>query len=441
MNGTAIVLSDFRLDPLLAVVDLYHKLPLSEIFLSSESLLEGDFGDDVAKTTRLRAISLLCKDFRVTVCASSEADQTIHDYRACMSSLVSFTNDSYATPGRYPDLWARCLRLERGAQAVRRKILQGHHEQIFVFNGKNASTRALTKFAEDQRNMLIGVYEYGVWSGFYTTYPAPLHDRAARGEEMVTWAESKGFVHSKILARRAISVKLKNRFESSLDPASKANCDTLILSGSPHEYLYWSDNPEQVGLDSDLVSLVQHVRGLNLELGSLTIRMHPNMAHDPSFAKIVKRLECAFPKGEVEVISPQSNLSSHEMIENANMVVVAGSSVALDVLYLGKMPIMLEDNEISKVIAASSARFGEVKFIAENVAGLLREYEMRNSKPPSLRSFFFLARYSLTVTPPALRFWVRLLRGLANKVGLGFMSMGRRILQVGLRRYLPMQKG
>lgn len=424
-SANAIVLSDFRLTPLLAAVDLYHRWPRSEFFLSAHSLLEGDYGDDVDQATRVRILRLLRRHFQITVCHSTARDKTNLNNGASMSSLVSITNDSRATPIRYPELWEKCVRLEEGSQSVRRRILQRNCENVFVFNGRTASTRALAKLTDSERPLRTWFYEFGMWPGFYRAQRTPLHDRAARGEQMVAWAESIGFQHSKTMARRAMVAKLGNSFESGLSKApTLTSYETVIFSGSPHEYLWWGDS-QQVGFDSDLVGFVRQAQELNFGSARLAIRLHPNMVNDPSSSKILDELRLAFHPGELEVIPPDSNWSSHRLIEQASTVIVAGSSIALDALYLGKSPITLESNEISKMMAASSARFRNLVAVRENIAGVFREYGMRESRTPSLRTLSFLALYSLYMGPPAGPVVEGFFRGVIWKGGLAILSLWR----------------
>lgn len=425
-SGTshAVVLSDFRIGPLLAAVDLYLRHPNSEFLLSTESLSEGDYGDDVDESTRGLVFDLLTQLFRVTVCSSTKADQRNIDESACMSSLISLTNDSNATRIRYPNLWEKCVRLARGAQAVRREILQGGYANVFVFNGRTASTRAPTKLPRKERSPQSWVYEYGVSPGFYRAQQTPIFDRIADGDAMVAWAESVEFLHSKLLARRAISDKLNNDFRSALSESPEASFDTIVFSGSPHEYLWWGRHKHS-GLDSDLVSFVRQVRALNLGVPPICIRLHPNMVNDPALARTLNELESVFGPGELKVISPHSNWSSYELIDQASTVIVAGSSIALDSLYLGKMPVLMEDNEISKMITASSTKFDHVSVVAENVAGLMREFEMRKSIRPSLGTLGFLIAYSFYLKPPGLPFLWGFLRGVAKQIWLEFLSIWR----------------
>lgn len=425
--SAAIVLSDFRFDFLLAAIDIYATGSRSQLFVSGASLARGDFGDYVNEVERREILDLLAKRFRVKICELPVEDDVPVDFIACMSSLVSITNDSRATPARYPEIWRQCLGLERGSQAVRAEIKNGEYDRCYVFNGRTASTRAIARGSNEKGYPMPWVFEAGSLPGSYRVFRSPLHDRVQRGTELLAWSEKIRFRHSKRFARKSISAKLGNQFESSASEKSGVSFPTVVFPGSPHEYLWW-DGPESAGLDSDPVRLVEEARAQNPGRGKIGVRLHPNMACDPSHDKILEELRANFSSDEVEVISATSKQSSHDLIRRASVVVVAGSSISLDALYLGKKVVLLEKNEFSQIIEISSLKFPDSGTAAKNVAGLVREFGRRSSKIPSLRIMAFLIMFRPGSQKSRLKILSGFCRGLLGRLELLIISTLRRLI-------------
>jgi hypothetical protein len=157
----AIIISDLRSLPVAAAISLRYKLGYknSTLFMSSAILQNVDYGQYRNYVLRWIQVYSLVYLFGAKIVNDKLIKNEIIDVTGVLSSLYSITNDSKATKYKYITLWKSLVALHIGALALVDDLSKHKIEKIYIFNGRLASSYAISKYAASE-NINAFFYEY-----------------------------------------------------------------------------------------------------------------------------------------------------------------------------------------------------------------------------------------------------------------------------------------
>lgn len=346
-----VVLSDFRILPILASIHISLSYRDSCFLVSEASLCFGDFGDKVRPATRKIIFQFLRFFFDAEIVRSSRELSEGETCGGCLSSLVSITMDSEATPEKYPETWDQLRQLAAGSEAVSSYIASIEADKVFLYNGRVASVRSLGKLNNASNSPSLAVYEYARLRAHYRILAYPIHDievYSTRVSEFGTeFARSFRIEDHEQAASDFIDQKLRNSFSSEYE-AHESRYESVIFCGSPFEYKWAVDG--QFYIDADPIELVKAAVSHPDFKPPAALRLHPYSALNQGQTDFEIELAAECEKLGIDLIGASNPASSHGLIEVAKQVFVGGSSIALDAYFLGKIPIFLGPNDYRKLI-------------------------------------------------------------------------------------------
>lgn len=346
--NSVVVLTDFRLKPLLSAFDIAKNNPKTEMLTTESNLLFGDYGDHTRPSLRRLAVRILKLFVTVRVLRISEKNSYCSGCRGCMTSMVSITQDAAATPDLYPELWDRLVDLCSASHSMVQHLESSGARKIFLYNGRVASARAIARRFCESPDHTLRIYEYGYKFGTYRISKYSIHDFAFLSEQLVDMARELDFTFDRKHAEKYIFRKLKNPFTKSYERAQVPGYETVIFGGTPYEYSNALDDRDH--LDADPLMMLRTAANHPEFRQPAVFRVHPNAstaANQPQFNQAFIDL-CR--ELEIDVIEAEDAASSHELILGASNVMVGGSSIALDTYFLGKQPIFLGDNTFKGLV-------------------------------------------------------------------------------------------
>lgn len=351
-----VLLTDFRLFPVLIALDLVLRNSNIFVLVSEAHLLFGDYGGRQVTQRRKKAIlwvlRLFCEVQLVQERSGLHEDHS--ECYGCLTSMVSETRDASADRFTDPSRFAEINRLCSGAGELLREIKSQEVEIVFVFNGRLASTRKVADELKTIPTVELRVYEWFTVSarssitGYrLASYSIHSHSEAEQGMVAALQLENPGgevedvagFVNSKLGSTHAAAAHA--------EPEDK-QYSSVLFPGTPHEYKWATKGEDEIdGLPEKLVERALVHPDFR---EPFLIRMHPNTAGTKDEFRLVEQLQKLIEGRDGEIVPPSSPVSSHELIKRCPKVFVGGSSIALDSYLLGKVPIFLGANTYRELI-------------------------------------------------------------------------------------------
>ena len=338
---TIIIVSDFRTLPLEAAISLYvqNKNHNAELWIPEESLSNNDFGQsDSELQKRLKILIIRC--IAKTTIIKSNHDQKIDDTTGIESSLTSITHNSRATKSEHPELWESLASLNRNAQTISEKLSASDCNNVFIFNGRLASTYEISKTCK-KHNINAYFYEYSsIRSRFgqkYKLLSYPPHNMKRWGASILeTYHRSvSDFLSMQKLGQSYKDEKFSNKFTHAYSESTSKKYNATIFLSSPHEYSALNNEL----CDIDNIDPLELVRSVNEETSSnaqIAVRCHPNQAKDPSWKEEFDDLINYCNKNKIDFYPPDSDISSYSLIDKSEDTVVDLSSIGIDAFLMGK---------------------------------------------------------------------------------------------------------
>ena len=245
-------------------------------------------------------------------------------------------------------------------------------ENLVIFNGRFASSKAIKSGIRKHKQALnVLFYERSNTLERYRLKPYSPHNREKIVEEInKLWNEcsnqneaakiAKTFFKTKVSGKgtdwfpfsKGIQEVEKNNISETLNDYIKADKNKIIsyFTSSEDEFEslgdIWLDQRFQLSQKNIIKELSRIAIKKNI---LLVIRVHPNVNNASKESKsnwtnIFKEL----PNKNILIIKECNNISSYSIVNNSNIVVVYGSTIGIEALFLGK-PV---------VVAGSSFYFG-----------------------------------------------------------------------------------
>lgn len=389
LSECVIVVSDFRAVPVCAAIQLALNSTESRFLISRAQLLHNDFGDGTSRLQKRFIIAVLRLFATVELVSSSPDDYRHPGYHGARSSLISMTSDLMATPAKYPTLADPLQDLVAGSLSVLRRVRGLDSNRVYVFNGRTASSQPLASELMKTGQQRVQVYEWGgKYRRSFKVVDYPLHDTVAESRRVANWAEARNFEFDARGAKNYIREKLSYKYELPHDEEFCPIYATVIFAGSPHEHAVVEiDN--LTALDGDTFSLIERCLSLRIVKLPAALRLHPNMAKDPSILSQISRLNDFLSIHGIDLIAPAERVSAQKLIESADQVIVGNSSVGLDAIFLGKQPLIVGHPPYKDLVETVERKFPGSVENPSRIAGLLDAYEEPHTQKFGLRATLF----------------------------------------------------
>jgi hypothetical protein len=391
----AIILTDLRIIPLLTACFLSTKQNDSQIIFSEYSIESFDYGYIFPSWYNKFKIFVVSLFFNIKILPLEntyvvpEGEELV----SIFSSLVSITTDSLADSNKYPKLYDKLLLSYNSAISIRNFLAElDSLSEIFVFNGRTASSEPIVRYFF-HKNVKLFFYEYpAVFSSSYTLYDFPIHDNYKYGEELYSFYKKKYPVEGVLDSSSYISNKLNNKFTQFYHSKSIDKFDIVIFLGSDHELIFLNKeiNNNIVFTNLELIDNTINRFGKNY---TYAVRAHPNQRNDPSSDFTLQEIENYCKDNGIKFFTPDSDISSYDLINNCQIVVVGYSSIAEDAIYLQKKVVFMGNSDISAVVNQFPIVIsGNPVLLKENVGNvlMLRTQFLHNEFPFLYRIVYHL---------------------------------------------------
>jgi hypothetical protein len=384
-NINLIVLNDLRAVPILTVLKLKRTLNFS-ILIAHESLFKNrEYADhtNILWKTFLKYILILF--FNLKVVKVKSQDIKLNDM-GLESSLFSITEDSQATSLKYPVIFRQLQRLVWGAQDIVNYISENKFSNVYLFNGRTASSYLITKYCVSN-NIRLVYYEYAGHRNGFRLFPVPPHASGRIGEFIFEYYRYGiyNLASIRISANKFRSEKLNSEYAKANKQNPTSSYDIVIFLGSDFEYTsidFQICGVKWQGNRNFCISVIEKY-GQDF---SYAIRCHPNSAADPNWnflyeelIKSVKSFDC-----RVDLFGPDVLVDSHQLIKNASLVVTDLSTIAIDAIILGKKVEIFGNTDIKYIYKNVWFNNNFSSYISDAIC-----------EPFSLGHNFFVFRFSM----------------------------------------------
>ena len=327
MNASIFVLTDLRVPILLAAVHICWRTPDSYVVISKSLLTSNDYGSSPSRLYKLFKLAILKLIVSVKLIETDSALPNPHDNSGVLSSLTSRTLDHLARPTDYPHLSKQYVQLAAGACSIVKYLSSVSPRQVFLYNGRFASVRAVADYCRIN-NIRLWYLEYGNIPYHFTIQRYPIHDYASQCRDCIALYDYS--LHTPSIYNLAEAVDheynllVHNRFAG--DIQANSTYDLGIFLTSPHELQH---APPPHGNFSDLSYCIEQLSLFNSDVRAV-IKMHPNMTSDPSWPVLFNSLSSirqSYPS--LTVLPPTARESALSLIAVCSTCVIPFSSLAV----------------------------------------------------------------------------------------------------------------
>lgn len=350
-NSNVIILNDLRSVPILAACKLKNNIPSSTLIAHSTLFENREYADHTNIAWKLVLKYMLVIFFGLRVIKSTPQHLAQEEKMGLQSSLISITEDSSATEKKYPNVYGQVKRLAMGAKDVVDFLENQKASNVYVFNGRTASSYLITKFCV-VNNLLLFFYEYAAHCNGFRLFPVAPHASGRLGTLVHRYYRYGIFNMADLRAasNQQRKDKLNSVFSKSNKQVPRMKYDIVIFLGSDYEYtavdfeicgIKWEGN----------ATFCKSVINKYGESYTYAIRCHPNSGSDPNWVMLYEDLKEALTvyKCHVDIYGPDVAVDSHKLILEAGRVVTDLSTISLDAILLGKEVDIFGNTDIKHI--------------------------------------------------------------------------------------------
>jgi hypothetical protein len=143
--------------------------------------------------------------------------------------------------------------------------------------------------------------------------------------------------------------KLNNNYTSHYSENIFDTYDIVVFLGSDHEYTNLQLDIVEMKVIGNLKLLEYVIEKYGIEK-KIAVRAHPNQSNDPNRNLILKPIIEMCKKYEFNFFEPESGVSSYDLINKSDLVVVEYSSIAYDAIFLGAEVDIVGDLALKSII-------------------------------------------------------------------------------------------
>lgn len=377
----AVLVSDLRLFTIFCAIQIFRESGAKYFVISEEAIAfneYGSFSSSFIKRIKVEVLKAVCSLIVVTNSGNAEClDET-----GVISSLISHTENDGANQDKYPVLFSNFKSLSNGAVSVFNFLKMRGVNEIFVYNGRFASSQPLCKLAAQHR-INLWYYEWGTIPFHFHITPYPIHNFEEHAKTTLLLYENKSLLPafytlpSKISP--FISRKLNNKFSLNyLEKKISKKYEVVIFLGSSHEL-----SALDVGR---FMSNLEFCHAVFAKYGrkQYAIRSHPNQISDPSWVILTNEIKKFVESIGGDFYPPNSNISSYNLIANSDVVVTYHSTICADAYFMGAKVDVFGSNIFKYFIEYCEAGGGGREVKSEKLATLclISDYVHQQSLHP-----------------------------------------------------------
>jgi hypothetical protein len=228
---------------------------------------------------------------------------------------------------------------------VEAAILKGNIDSVVVFNGRFANCAAAALAAEGLRREVY-YHERGPALDKYFLQKTKIHDLRGAFHLINDYAADKPkTVERELVAAAWFEKKRRGAtdnwhvFSSDRQPSTTVHSEyNVFFTSSMDEYDYIENNFWSIGLGDQLQAIETLIR-IHKELGKcLVVRIHPNIRNKHTLEKIFwEEYEKKYMEDEIIIFEGcESEVSSYALMEAADIVFHAGSTIGIESIFWGK---------------------------------------------------------------------------------------------------------
>lgn len=351
INSNIIVLNDLRAVPILAALKIKKNTPCASLVAHASVFKNREYADHTNLIWKTVLKYGLMVFFGMRIVKERTQYLTPEEEMGLQSSLFSITEDSNATEEKYPNAFRQLKRLALGSKDVAKFIEKRKYSNVYVFNGRTASSYLITKFCVTN-NFPLFYYEYAAHCNGFRLFPVAPHASGRIGK--LTYDYYRYGVYN-IADLRSASIRLrKDKLDSvyskhnKQDPMVKYNI--VIFLGSDFEYTAVDYEITDIKWEGN-VNFCKSVINKYGENCTYAIRCHPNSANDPNWVKLYEELKESLRvfRCHIDVYRPDVAVDSHKLILDADRVVTDLSTISLDAILLGKQVDIFGNTDIKYI--------------------------------------------------------------------------------------------
>jgi hypothetical protein len=352
LKKNLIVLNDLRATPVLACIKLFYLVDEST-FIAHESIFENrEYADYTPRLWKHLLKYLLIIFFRLKLIKSSINDSNDVDVdMGLQSSLISITEDSNASKDTYPEVFSQLSKLVLGAKDVISFIQLNKFSNIYLFNGRTASSYLITKHAL-KSNINIFYIEYAGHANGFRLFPVPPHASKRIGALLLNYYRYGVYCSSQI--SKASEMLVKEKLNSSYAKANKldvnSSYDICIFLGSDFEYTAVDEEICGVKWNGNIEFCKSVIKKYGLEK-SYVVRCHPNSETDSNWVRLLVQLRHFLEStgAKIDLIGPNDKIDSHKLIKKSSLIVTDLSTISLDAIILNKPVDIFGNTDINLI--------------------------------------------------------------------------------------------
>lgn len=384
-NSNVIILNDLRSVPLLAAIKLKRNIAFSSFVAHASLFTNREYADYTNIAWKILLKYILVVFFGLRVIKARTQYLTSEESMGLQSSLFSITEDSSATEKKYPNVFGQVKRLAMGAKDVAEFLEKQKNTNVYIFNGRTASSYLITKFCV-VNNFPLFYYEYAAHCNGFRLFPVAPHASGRLGELIHKYYRYGiyNMADLKVASSQLKKDKLNSVFSKNNKQNPSMKYDIVIFLGSDYEYTSVDFEICEIEWDGN-VNFCKSVIHKYGETCTYAIRCHPNSASDPNWMKLYDELKEAVSvfKCHIDIYGPDVALDSHKLILDADIVVTDLSTISLDAILLGRQVDIFGNTDIKYIYQDSWMKEVSGNYIHDAI-----------SEPFSLAHNFVVFRFS-----------------------------------------------
>jgi hypothetical protein len=350
-KSTFIIINDLRSVPLMTALKLKRNIPCTTIIAHSSIFENREYADYTNKAWKTILKCILVIFFGVRIIKTKTKYLSVEESMGLQSSLFSITEDSSATEKKYPNVFRQVNKLAMGAKDVVEFLEKQTSSNVYLFNGRTASSYLIAKFCVSHNYPLI-YYEYAAHCNGFRLFPEAPHASGRLGKLICKYYRYGNFniADLKFAAIKLKEDKLNSVFAKNNKQNPSMKYDVVIFLSSDYEYTSLDYEICDIKWEGN-VNFCKSVIQKYGEAKTYAIRCHPNSVSDPNWIRLYDELKESVSvfNCHIDIYAPEVAVDSHKFILEAGLVVTELSTISLDAILLGKRVDIFGNTDIKYI--------------------------------------------------------------------------------------------
>lgn len=269
---------------------------------------------------------------------------------AVFSSIVSMTRNPKPDLVKYKSLIGKQILASLHVYEAIKKVIQDSNIDLtYVFNARFATLRACLRACEHV-NVDCNVLEEGRDRSTYSVFPNTMPHSFEFYTKLINETWENGHEDKELIALSYFNDRSQSKNERVGHFTKHQDQEKLPARWNPNHtnIVFFTSSEDEfvaIGKDwdksvyKDQATAIQTIAQSLIELPTYNIyvRMHPNLKglYNYSIIDVIK-----IKQNNVEIILPDSDVSSYNLLKNADIIITAGSSMGLEATVFNKPSIL-----------------------------------------------------------------------------------------------------